>query len=130
MADTVDTLVVYSSPRKYVVRLTNISDGTGESAVVKVDKSALTGPTGAAPSKLMVEKIEYACSGMQVRLHWDATTDDEIAMLDGAGFFDWTEVGGLEDPASTGTTGDIILTTFGHGVGDAYTITLYLRLKA
>jgi len=129
MADTVDSLVVFSGTRRRVVRLTNISDGTGESAVVKVDKSALIGPNGSAPGKIVVEKIEYSCSGMQVRLHWDATTDDEIATLDGAGFFDWTEAGGLVDPASTGSTGDILLTTNAATAGDAYTITLYLRLK-
>ena len=129
MADTVDSTVVFSGSRRRVVRLTNISDGTGESAVVKVDKSALTGPDGSAVGRIVVEKIEYVCDGMQVRLHWDADTDDEIAVLAGSGFFDWTESGGLVDPASTGSVGDILLTTNAHTAGDAYTITLYLRLK-
>lgn len=129
MADLVDSQVLINGSRFYVVVLTNISDGTGETAVVKVDKSTLTGPNGKEPSKLVVEKIEYALSGMQVRLFWDHTVDDEIAMLDGAGFFDWTSVGGKPDPGSAGDTGDIILTTFGHTLGDTYTITLWLRKK-
>jgi len=131
MVDTVDSLVVFAGTRKRVVRLTNISDGTGESGVTKIDRSALIGPDGDAPTYLIVEKIEYACSGIQVRLFWDDATDDEIALLDGAGFFDWTEAGGLKPPQIPGdaTEGDILLTTFGHTLGDGYTITLYLRLK-
>ncbi len=129
MADAVDSKVVFSSRNRYIVRLVNISDGTGESAVVKVDISALTGPDGTPPTRTVVEKIEYDISGMTVRLYWDHDTDDEIVAISGAGFLDWTEVGGLVDPASAGGTGDILLTTNAHTAGDTYTITLYLRLK-
>lgn len=128
MVDTVDSKVVFSGKNKYVVRLTNASDGTGESAVVKVDISTLTGPDGTPPTRTVIEKIEYDIFGMTVRLFWDHTTDDEIAILSGAGFLDWTEVGGLVDNG-TGDTGDILLTTNGHAAGDTYHITLYLRLK-
>ena len=131
MADTVDSLVVFSGTKRYVVRLTNISDGTGESAVTKVDRSALIGPGGGVPTYLIVEKIEYACDGMQVRLHWNDATDDEIAVLAGSGFFDWTDSGGIKHPQVPGAAdeGDIVLTTNAHTAGDAYTVTLHLRLK-
>ena len=129
MVDAVDSLVVFSGTRKRVVRLTNISDGTGESGVVKVDKSTLIGPNGLEPTKLVVERIEYDISGMTVRLYWDHTADDEIAVISGAGYLDWREVGGLVDPASAGATGDILLTTNAHTLGDTYNITLWLRLK-
>lgn len=128
MADTVDTKVVFSSQNRYVVRLLNLSDGTGESAVVKVDISTLTGPDGTPPTRTVVEKIEYDISGMTIRLYWDHTTDDEIAVLGGSGFLDWSESGGLVDNG-TGDTGDILLTTNGHAAGDTYNITLWLRLK-
>lgn len=129
MTDTVDTKVVFSGDKRYVVRLTNLSDGTGETAVVKVDISGITRPNGVPVTKTVVEKIEYDISGMTVRLYWDAATDDEIAVLSGAGFLDWTEAGGLVDPQSTTPVGDILLTTNAHTSGDTYTITLYLRLK-
>lgn len=131
MADTVDSLVVFSGTKRYVVRLTNISDGTGESAVTKVDRSALTGMNGVAPTYLIVEKIEFAVDGMQVRLFWDDATDDEIAILAGHGVLDWTDKGGLKPPQVPGdaTEGDILLTTFNHTLGDSYSITLHLRLK-
>jgi len=129
VADAVDSLVVFAGRRRRVVRLTNLSDGTGETAVVKVDKSTLTGPDGTEPSKLVVEKIQYSCVGMSVRLLWDHDTDDEIVTLAGEGTFDWTDCGGLVDPASAGGPGDILLTTNGHTAGDSYDITLHMRLK-
>lgn len=134
MADAVDSVVIFSGRKRYKVRLTNISDGTGESAVVKVDKSTLTGLDGTEPSKLVVEKIEYDVQGFtSIRLYWDHTTDDEIAVLGpGTGYMDFTDNGmfqGLIDPGSAGDTGDILLTTNGHSSGDTYTITLTLRLK-
>lgn len=129
MADAVDVLTVFAGRRRRVVRLTNLSDGTGESAVVKVDKSAITGPDGTEPGRIVVEKIQYSIEGMSVRLFWDHTADDEIVTLVGQGELDWTCCGGLIDPASAGDTGDIILTTNGHTAGDSYDITLHLRLK-
>jgi hypothetical protein len=129
MADTVDSLTVFNGKRKLIVRLTNASDGTGESAVIKVDKSTFTGPNGLEPSRLVVERIVGTADGMQVRLFWDHTTDDEIAFLSGQFDQDWRDSGGLVDPASAGGTGDILLTTSGHTSGDSYSLTLYLRKK-
>ena len=131
MADTVDTLNVFTGGNRIVRRFTNISDATGESAVIKVDISTLTGPNGNAPSKLVVEEIQSDVQGFaSVRLFWDATTDDEIAMLGtGKDYRNYKNVGGLVDPASSGATGDILLTTNGAVSGATYDITLVLRLK-
>lgn len=132
MADVVDVTTQYDSPRRLVVVLTNESDGTGETAVIKVDKSAFTGPDGTEPGRLMVEEIEYDVGGMRVLLEWEHTAPDEIAVLNGAGFIDFTKGGkfhGKVDPASAGGAGDIILTTVGHTAGDGYTITMVLRKK-
>ena len=131
MADTVDSKVIFAGTRRRVVRLTNVSDATGESAVVKVDVSALTGPDGTAPTYTVVEEIQYAIQGFtSVRLFWDATTDDEIAVLPaGSGYLSYVDAGGMVDPKSSGTTGDIVLTTAGAVAGATYDITLVIRLK-
>ena len=42
MADTVTSQTIQDGERKAVLKFTNISDGSGESAVTKVDVSALT----------------------------------------------------------------------------------------
>ena len=131
MVDAVDTLTVFSGSRRHVIRLTNVSDGTGETTVAKLDISGLVGPDGAPPTRTVVEWIEYDVQGFtSVRLLWDHTTDDEIAVLGtGQGLSDWTASGGLTDPASTGGTGDILLTTAGGASGSTYNITIGLRLK-
>ena len=41
MADTVTSQTIQDDNRKAVLKFTNISDGTGESAVTKIDVSAL-----------------------------------------------------------------------------------------
>lgn len=137
MADTVNTQVVFTGNRRYVVRLTNESDGTGESAVTKVDISTLTAPSGkagapgTAATYTAIDKIEYQVNGFNyVKLAWDHTTDDEIAILSGNGCIDAKAFGGIVDPKSTGGTGDILLTTDGAIDGASYDITIWLRPKA
>ena len=128
MADTVDTIVMLNGKRRYRVRLTNISDGTGESSVVKVTKSALTNLNGSAPGKLSIEKIEYSIQGFtSVRLFWNHTTPDEIAVLSvGSNWLEYDPP--ISDPGSAGLTGDIILTTAGAVSGATYDIILHVLI--
>ena len=131
MTDTVNTNVLFPGTRRRVIQLQNISDGTGESEVVKVDVSALTGPDGTSPTQVAIEEVEWSIQGFtSVRLFFDATTDDEALVLGaGNGYKNFQGAGGLQDPQSTGTTGDILLTTAGAVSGATYDIILSLRLK-
>jgi len=131
MADTVDVQYIFKGTRRIKVKLTGISDGTGETGVIKVNISDLIGPNGSAPTKTVVESIEANVQGFtSVKLYWDHTADDEIAVL-GTGFsyFDWTDVGGFTDPASAGGTGDIELTSTGASATATYDIVVTARLK-
>lgn len=131
MADTVDTLVVFKGKRRQVYRFINISDGTGESAVVKIDKSTLVNTQGLEPGKLIVEEVQWTLQGFStVRLFWDHTTDDELLVLGpGQGFRLYPlDVQGLVDPGSSGGTGDILLTTAGNVSGATYDISIVIRL--
>jgi hypothetical protein len=86
MADTVRTLTVRNAVALngwLVVNCTSESDGTGESAVAKIDISTFTCRNGSAATYSIVHRIEYNVTGMSVRLHWDHTTDDTIAELSG-----------------------------------------------
>lgn len=130
MTDTVDTLVLVSTKTHYTVRLTNESDGTGESAVKKIDKSTLTDLHGREPRAIDFMSIEYQVNGFNyVTLRWDHATDDEIAVLKGNGFFTWKEAGGLRDPTLNDSTGDVLLTTDGAVDGASYNITIEARLR-
>lgn len=120
MADAVSTQTIIDGERNVVQKFTNLSDGTGEAAVLKVDVSALNG----APSRVKINKIHYSVAGMVATLLWDATTDVRIVDLQGDGCLDATGYGGLINNAGTGITGDILLTTTGHTANDSYTIIL------
>lgn len=127
MSDSVTTTITYESKSDIEVILTNISDGTGESAVTKVDVSALT----PACDEVALVECEYSTSGMAVRLLWDATAD-ALALLipaDQAGCFDFKKSwrGVLRNSAGAGKTGDVQLTTVGHTSGDTYWIRLHFR---
>lgn len=123
MADAVSSQTLIDGERNVVMKFTNTSDGTGESAVTKVDVSALSG----SPSTVKIKKIHYSVAGMVVRLLWDATADVTIVDLQNDGCLDACSFGGLTNNAGAGVTGDIKLTTVGHTAGDSYTIILEMQ---
>lgn len=137
MADAVATHVLAENKTHIVVHLTNISDGTGEAAVAKVDKSTLLASDGAEPASLDIEQVTWNCDGMAARILWDHTTDSFAFALSGSGHMDFRSgdlgvspvpaPGLLADPRAAGDTGDILLTTTGHTSGDTYNIILVLR---
>jgi hypothetical protein len=133
MADTVDTIVVSATKRKYTVRLINVSDATGESAVVKVDLTSAAVKAangGTIPTYCMLDEIKWDVQGFtSVRLFWNHTTPDEMVVCSGQGAMSYTDVGGLKDPKSSGGNGSVSLTTAGATSGNTYDITLILRLK-
>ncbi len=129
MADAVDSLVLVNQPPYYTIRLTNVSDGTGESAVVKVDKSGLTDLAGLEPIALDLIGVEWDVGGMAVRLFWDHTTDDEMIVLMGQGEWNQSRDGAMRDPTTNDSTGDVLLTTTGHTSGDGYTVLLRLKMR-
>ena len=128
MADAVTSNTLMDSDRVAIIQLTNTSDGTGESAVKKVDVSALSANSaGQACTGVRLAKIVYSTFGMSVKLLWDATTDTICWDLnaDYTTDEDFTEFGGIRNTAASGgKTGDIMLTTTGHSDGDSYVIVL------
>lgn len=123
MADTVTNRTLYDGTENCVVVLTNSSDGTGESAVLKVDVSALNGTAAG----VNIRRIDFCTFGMAVNILWDATTDVTAAIVQGTGSLDFNAIGGLSNNAGAGKTGDILLTTIGHTAGDTYMIVLDLE---
>ncbi len=129
MADTVSTTVLTNTKKRHVIQITNTSDGTGESGVVKIDKSTLTGLNGLEPGSLVVETITGTVQGMIVKLTCDRTTALTIATLDGGQVdLDFRPFGGFQTNTA-GNTGDIVLTTIGHTSGDSYNLIINCRKK-
>lgn len=126
MADAVTTQILVDDTRRAIFKFTNISDGTGESAVVKVNVSTLSPYQGNACTSVNIEKFEAITAGMGVDILWDATTDVVTLTLGPDQFFtfDFSRFGGLKNNAGAGRTGNIAFTTIGATAGDRYTIIL------
>jgi len=129
MADAVTSQTLQDGDRVAVMKFTNISDGSGESAVAKVDVSALQTESGTGKScaRVAVERIWYDCSGMTVDILWNASTNVICWTLSGYGYYDWRSAGPLVNNAGSGINGDVLFTTTGHSSGDRYTVMMALR---
>jgi hypothetical protein len=130
MADTVTSQTIQDGERVAVLKFTNVSDGTGESAVKKVDVSALTtNSKGESCTSVSIARIYWACVGMRVNIEFDASTN-VLAMplpADSTGDEYYDLFSGIPNNAGSGVTGDIDFTTVGHSSGDAYSIILVLN---
>lgn len=128
MADVVTSQTIQDGARVAILKFTNVSDSSGESAVVKVDVSALSADplTGKSCSSVTVSKIQYVTFGMSVKIEFDASTNVLIAHLpeNYSDVLDFSDFSGIPNNAGSGKTGDIVFTTVGHASGDAYSIVM------
>jgi hypothetical protein len=131
MADAVTTQIIHDGDRQVVMKFTNISDGTGEAAVQKVDVSTLQpeSRTQRLCTEVAISRIYYDLSGMSVDILWDATVDALCLSLSSQGVFDFRDTGPLTNNAGAGVTGDINFTTTGAALNDRYFIFLVMDKK-
>ena len=125
MADAVTSQTIQDGERKAVLKFTNISDGTGEAAVKKIDVSALSANSaGSACTEVAVAKIWWQCVGMGVELLNDADANTLIIGLspDSNGYHDYSDFSGIPNGAGTGKNGDVLFTTIGASSTDTYTV--------
>ena len=130
MADTVSTQVLTDTTGvKFGVKLTNFSDGTGETLVKKVDASELTFMTEDGNRK--ISKIFYSINTANpksaVELIWDGETNATAVTLSGQGFWDLRADGNEITNNATTPTGDVLLSTKNFANGDNYTILVVFR---
>lgn len=126
MADAVTTQTLLDGERLVIMKFTNVSDGTGESAVNKIIVANLSpNAFGIACSDLKINKIWSTTTGMAVNLLWDATADVLAWTLpqDTNYYMCFGEhLGGIPNNAGAGKTGNLALTTIGAAAGDSYSI--------
>lgn len=125
MADAVTSQTIFDGSTRTILKLTNVSDGTGEAAVAKVDVSGLVD----APSKVAISRIWFVTDGMAVQMLWDATANvlAYVIAADQNGYLDFRDFGGIKNNAGAGVTGDLLFTTAGHTTGDSYSIILEVK---
>lgn len=127
MADAVATQILFDGERKAIMKFTNISDGTGETKVTKVDAAALSPSSFQRPCDgVTITKIYAMTHGMEVAIYWDATTDVLVTVVPQNTNYvaDYESFGGLWNNAGTGKNGNILFSTLDQSAGDAYTIIL------
>jgi len=127
MVDTVATQTLLDGERLVIQKFTNISDGTGETAVNKVIVANLApNAFGVACTGVKINKIWATTHGMEVRILWDATTDLFAWQLpqNTNYFMDFESFGGLTNNAAPTKTGNIAFSTSDASSGDMYSIVL------
>ena len=130
MADTVSTQTLTDTTGvKFAVKMTNFSDGTGETLVKKVDASETTFMTEDGNRK--ISKIFYSINTANpksaVELIWDGTDNATAVLLSGQGFWDLRADGNEITNNATTPTGDVLLSTKNFALGDNYTILVVFR---
>jgi hypothetical protein len=127
MADAVTSQTILDGDRLAIFKFTNISDGSGETAVNKIVVSTLNpNQFGKACNGCKINKIWAMTDGMGVNILWDATTDliCETVPQNEMYTMSYDEFGGLPNNAGTGVTGNVAFSTVGASSGDRYTIIL------
>ncbi len=130
MADVVSTQVLTDTTGvKFGVKMTNISDGTGENLVQKIDASNTTFMTEDGERK--ISKIFWSVNTQSgksaVELIWDGETNATAVTLSGQGFWDLRADGNEIKNNATTPTGDVLLSTKNFANGDNYTILVVFR---
>lgn len=127
MADAVTSQTLMDGERVAIMKFTNISDGTGETAVTKVNVANLArNGAGLACTGVIVSKISSVCHGMEVRMLWDATTDVPffLGTVNTNYENDFSKFGGITNNAGAGKNGNIVFSTADQTAGDTYTVVL------
>ena len=130
MADAVSTQVLVDNQTQAIILFTNISDGTGESLVTKVNVANLAANAlGQACTGVSVQKIHTACHGLEVRMYWGASTNVFFfgTAQNNQYTFDFSNFGGLVNSAGAGKTGNILFSTADQSLGDTYSIVLEMK---
>ena len=139
MADVVTSqTIVDAAGTKTVMKFTNISDGSGETLVTKMDASELNFMTEDANRTLgkIYWSINTTNGKSGVELLWagsgTSAADATIGFFSGRGFHDYFTAGNSIPnnatlTANTSPAGDILFSTKGFVAGDNYTIIIEVR---
>jgi hypothetical protein len=136
MADVVVNRTLVNGYRNAAIRVTDVSDGTGLTALKIFDATA-TGAFGVQAfgqtiypgTHISVVGLDYDVQDMKINLLWEATANESLLALGSAPEdFSWQRIGGLTvPPGLVGATGSILVTTLDQIVGSTFSLVLYLR---
>ena len=130
MADIVTTQTIAdTSGVKYVIKLTNLSDGSGEILIKKIDASETTfmSEDGARVIARVYYSINASDNKSGVELVWDGVTNATALFLSGSGVIDLKTDGNSFKNNATTPTGDVLLSTKNFANGDNYSLIVEFR---
>ena len=130
MADIVTTQTIAdTSGVKYVIKMTNLSDGSGEINVNKVDASTTTFMTEDGERRIarVYYSVNVSDSKSGVELLWDGVENATALFLSGQGSMDLRTDGNSFKNNATTPTGDVLLNTKNFANGDNYSIIVEFR---
>ena len=130
MADIVTSQTITdTSGVKFVVKLTNFSDGSGETDTLIVDASNTTFMTtdGARKIAKVWFSVNTANPKSAVEIKWAGATNATALLLSGQGFFDLRTAGDEIPNNATTPTGDVLLSTRNFANGDNYSLVIEFR---
>ena len=130
MADLVTTQIITdTSGVKFVVKLTNVSDGSGENNILKVDASNTTFMSEDGNRK--ISKVYYSVNATSpksiVEIKWAGATTATALLLSGQGFFDFRTAGNEIPNNAITPNGDVLLSTRNFAKGDSYFLVIEFR---
>lgn len=127
MVDAVTSQTILDGDRLAILKFTNISDGTGETAVVKINVANLApNQFGLACNGCIINRVWASTQGMAVNILWEATANVLAYTIPTDTFYDmpFDSFGGIKNNSGAGSTGNIAFTTIGAGANDSYSIIL------
>jgi hypothetical protein len=136
MADAVVNRTIINGYRNVVIRVTDLSDGTGLTNYKAYDATSAGafgvqafGQTIYPGIHTTIVGLDYDIQDMKLQLLWDATTPEPIFNLGNAPEdFSWLRFGGVTcPPGLAGATGSILLTTVNAAAQSTFSLVLSLR---
>jgi len=138
-ASTVEVVGWDNTNKKVTTILTTMSNGDAISGSVSGANTRTVANSGAFTEldyELLVTKIQWICSGLEVNIEWDgSSTESSIAYLAGNGIInmpglEWPGIPNNATGDTSGVLGDIQFTTVDHAAGDGYTIIMECKKQA
>ena len=106
--------ILENGPRNLVLHVVGVdaSTTTAYTSDGSVATLIATGASYTPTTSFKVRKAIYNTTNCALRLQWNQDTDAEAINLNGFGHYNLKDTQGLINPKGTGSTGDLVLTTY------------------
>jgi hypothetical protein len=109
-----------SESERTVILRANITEGGDADltnlVLADITNYAAVGPTAVA---LSINRVWWSLENMNVSLKFEADTPIKALTLSGNGSYDFNQINGVKNPGGSGSTGSILLDTYGIAINSA-----------